>query len=94
MQRIEGGILLPDGPGERPMRCDCCVIPRQMERRMNGPNSVIFYCPSSTKAYVAKRKDANAPYVLAPMPGFFSGGDTPGHSRRIYGRRDELAIAT
>lgn len=55
---------------------------------MNGPDSVILYCPSSTKAYVVKNG------VLRPMPGFFSGGDTPGHSRRIYGRRDEIAIAT
>ena len=88
MQRIEGGILLPDGPGDTPSRCDCCVIPRKMERRMNGPDSVIIYCPSSTKAYVIKKG------LLRPMPGFFSGGDTPGHSRRVYGRRDEIAIAT
>jgi len=69
VRRIEGGILLPDGPGERPYRCDCCVIPRQMERRMNGPTSTIYYCPSSKKGYVVKNG------VLRPMPGFFSGED-------------------
>jgi hypothetical protein len=62
-----------------------------MERRMNGPTSVIFYCPSSLKGYVVKNN------VLRPMPGFYSGDDTAGASRRIYGRRDEkreLLVAT
>jgi hypothetical protein len=40
-----------------------------MERRLNGPDSVILFCPSSKKAYVVKNG------MLRPMPGFYSGDD-------------------
>jgi len=70
VQRIEGGILLPSGPGDAPMKCDCCSPhARTMLRAMNGPDSFVLYCPSSKKGYLMLRG------VLRPMPGFYSGDD-------------------
>jgi|GEM_PF-4887158 len=68
------------------MRCDCCLIPRRMERRLNGPSSVILFCPASRKAYVVKNG------MLRPMPGLYSGDDVGKtlwlvDGARIYERR-------
>ena len=59
--------MLPDGPGDRPMYCDCCVIKKQLTRHLNGPDSVVLACPSSRNALVMKNG------VLRPMYGIYTG---------------------